>query len=224
MACPVIFIAETDSFDVRKYPFMVAPAYEMVDEKVIRKWTKYVSDGGHLVLSVRTGMKDNNSHLWQTMLQQPIWNLIGAKTDGFDQLPPSVTGNINFGTEKYQWNVWGDFLIPDKNSETWATYSDQYYAGKACVIKRNLGKGSVVYVGVESKDKTLEEAVLRKLYKDSGVQILDLPDYVFVEWRDGYWVAVNYSSQNFELSISDKKQIVLGDKTLVPGGVTVWKN
>ncbi|MEI7675145.1 MAG: beta-galactosidase [Bacteroidales bacterium] len=224
MACLVTFIAEIDSFDVRKYPFMVAPAYEMVDEKVIQKWKKYVSDGGHLVLSVRTGMKDNNSHLWQTMLQQPIWNLIGAKIDGFDQLPPSETGNINFGTDKFQWNVWGDFISPDRNTETWATYADQYYAGKPCVIKRNLGKGSVVYVGVESKDIAMEEAVLRKLYTTSGAQILDLPDYVFVEWRDGYWVAVNYSSQKFELNIADEKQIVLGDKTLVPGGVTVWKN
>jgi len=224
MACPVTFIAETDSFDVRKYPFMVAPAFEMVDETVIRKWTKYVSDGGHLVLSVRTGMKDNNSHLWQTMLQKPIWNLIGAKIDGFDQLPPSEIGNISFGSEKFQWNVWGDFLLPEKNTETWATYTDQFYVGKTCVIKRNLGKGTVIYVGVESKDKGLEEAVLRKLYTTVGAQILDLPDYVFVEWRDGYWVAVNYSSENYELKLTTNQQIVLGEKTLAPGAVTVWKN
>ncbi|MFZ4725124.1 MAG: beta-galactosidase trimerization domain-containing protein, partial [Paludibacter sp.] len=206
-----------------KYPFIVAPAYEMVDETVIRKWTKYVSDGGHLVLSVRSGMKDNNSHLWETLLQQPIWNLIGAKIEGFDQLPPSETGNLNFGTDKFQWNVWGDFLSPDKNTETWATYADQYYAGKPCVIKRNLGKGSVVYVGVESKDKALEEAVLRKLYNESGAQILDLPDYVFVEWRDGYWVAVNYSSEKYELKIAPEKQVVMGEKTIASGSVTVWK-
>ena len=223
MGCPVTFVAETDSFDVRKYPFMVAPAFEMVDEKVIRKWKKYVSDGGHLVLSVRSGMKDNNSHLWQTMLQQPIWNLIGAKIDGFDQLPPSETGNITFGSEEFQWNVWGDFLSPDKNTETWATYADQYYAGKPCVVKRNIGKGSVVYVGAESKDKALEEAILRKLYTISGAQILDLPDYVFVEWRDGYWVAVNYSSEKYELKISPTQRIMLGEKSLKPGGVTVWK-
>ena len=223
MACPVAFIAETDSFDVQKYPFMVAPAYEMVDEKVIHKWTKYVSDGGHLVISVRTGMKDNNSHLWEKLLQQPIWNLIGAKVDGFDQLPPTVIGNINFGGTKFQWNVWGDMLIPDKNTETWATYADQFYAGKPCVIKRNLGKGTVAYVGVESKDKELEEAVLRKLYTTSGAQILDLPDYVFVEWREGYWVAVNYSSEKYELPIPSNSKIIIGEKIVVPGGVTVWK-
>ena len=91
------------------------------------------------------------------------------------------------------------------------------------MIKRNLWKGSVVYVGVESKDKALEEAVLRKFYNESGTQILDLPDYVFVEWRDGYWVAVNYSSEKYELKLTTKQQIVLGERTLAPGGVTVWK-
>lgn len=223
MACPVTFIAETDSFDVKKYPFMVAPAYEMVDETVIRKWTNYVNDGGHLILSVRTGMKDNNSHLWEKLLQKPIWNLIGAKVEGFDQLPPSVTGNIDFEGTKFHWNVWGDLITPFKNTETWATYTDQYYAGKACVIKRNIGKGSVVYVGSESKDKALEEAILRKLYHEVGAKVLDLPDYVFVEWREGYWVAVNYSSEKYELPISNNSKIVVGEKIIAPGSVTVWK-
>ena len=223
MACPVVFIAETDSFDVKKFPFMVAPAFEMVDQNVIRKWTKYVSDGGHLVLSVRTGMKDNDSHLWETMLQQPIWKLIGGKVDGFDQLPPSMSGSIDFDGQKIPWNVWADQLTPDKNTEVWASYADQFYAGKACVIKRNLGKGSVVYVGAESKDKVLEEKVLRKLYTETGTKIMDLPDYVFVEWRDGYWVAVNYSSEKYELEISAKQYFLQGNKTLLPGGVAVWK-
>ncbi len=223
MGCPVTFIAETDSFDVKKYPFMVAPAYEMVDNKVILKWKKYVENGGNLVLSVRTGMKDNNSHLWETLLQQPIWNLIGAKIEGFDQLPTSVFGNIDLSGQKFQWNVWGDLLSVDKNTESWATYSDQYYSGKSCIVKRNLGKGSVLYVGVESKDKALEGAVLRKFYLESGAQILDLPDYVFIEWRDGYWVGVNYTSQKYELQLLKNQQLLIGEKNILPGGVAVWK-
>ena len=64
---------------------------------------------------------------------------------------------------------------------------------------------------------------MRKLYKEAGAKILDLPDYVFVEWREGCWVAVNYSSEKYELEISAKQQILMGEKLLAPGGVTVWK-
>jgi len=46
---------------------------------------------------------------------------------------------------------------------------------------------------------------------------------VFVEWRDGYWVAVNYSSVNFELDMIGNKKNIFGELMLAPGSVTVWK-
>lgn len=223
MACPVTFVHETDSFDVRKYPFMVAPAYEMLDATLIRKWTKYVTDGGHLVLTTRTGMKDNNGHLWEALIQQPIWNLIGAKIDYFDQLPPNVQGSVQFLEKSYTWNVWGDILSPQKGTESWATYSNQYYAGRPCVVKRDIGKGSVLYVGVESTDKELEETILRRYYDESGAKVMDLPDYVFVEWRAGYWVAVNYTSEKYDLKLIPSQNIIMGEKIISPGNLTVWK-
>ncbi|NDP21045.1 MAG: beta-galactosidase [Paludibacter sp.] len=223
MGCPVTFIQETDNFDVQKYPFMVAPAYEMVDKKLIDKWTKYVADGGHLVLTTRTGMKDKNGHLWETLLQQPIWDLIGAKIDFFDQLPPTKTSTVEFADKKYGWNVWGDVITPTQHTEVWSTHTDNFYTGKAAAVNHKLGKGSVLYVGVVSTEGEFENALLRKFYLQSGAQILHLPDYVFVEWRNGYWVAVNYGSKQFELPVPNGKEIVFGDKSVMPGGVTVWK-
>jgi len=223
MGCPVTFIQETDSFNFRKYPYIVVPAYEMVDHILIEKLMKYVSDGGHLVLSTRSGMKDHNGHLWESLLQEPIWKLIGAHINYFDQLPPDKFGIITSQDKKYSWNVWGDILTPDKNTESWATYSDLYYAGKTCVVKQEIGKGSVLYIGVESKDGLLEGDVLRRFFTESGATILKLPDYVFVEWRDGYWVAVNYSSEKFNINFTQNNEIIIGQKELLPGAVTVWK-
>lgn len=223
MGASVTFIQETDDFDVKKYPFMVAPAFEMVDNKLIMKWKKYVEGGGHLILTTRSGMKDNNSHLWEALLQQPIWELIGAKVDGYDQLSPVEEANVSFEGKNYTWNVWGDQLSPFPGTDVWATYSDQFYAGKPCVVKNRMGKGAVYYVGVNSKNKDLEKQLLRKIYIESKATILDLPDYFFVEYRDGYWVAVNYTSETVSAPIKDKAIIVVGTKTVAPGGVVVWK-
>ena len=223
MGAPVTFLQEIDSFDVKQYPLMVAPAFEMTDERLIQKWKRYVAAGGHLVLTSRTGMKDNNGHLWQSLLQQPVWDLIGAKVDGYDHLPPQTTGTIKMGDSSYAWNVWGDQLTPEKGTDVWATFNDQFYAGKATVVKNQIGKGAVYYVGTQSVKGEMEKQVLRKVYGEAGATILNLPNYVFVNWRNGFWVGVNYTSEAVELPIPAEATIVLGNKKLLPGGVTVWK-
>ena len=44
-----------------------------------------------------------------------------------------------------------------------------------------------------------------------------------VNWRDGFWIAVNYSSEKVFINIPDKAQIIYGSKELDPAGVAVWK-
>lgn len=224
MGVPVTFLQETDSFDVEQYPFMVAPAYEMVDARLVTKWKRYVEEGGRLVLTSRTGMKDNHSHLWEALLQQPIWDLIGAKVDYFDQLPSAVEAHVAFDGRSYTWNVWGDILTPTtSDTEVWASYADQFYAGKPCVVKHTLGKGSVYYVGVWSESKELEKQILRKIYTENGATILDQPDYVFTEFRDGYWVTVNYTSKTVEAPAPAGAAFVIGTRSVAPAGVAVWQ-
>jgi beta-galactosidase len=222
MGVPITFIQESDTFDHKKFPFMIAPAYEMIDNHLLSKWKNYVTNGGHLILTTRSGMKDNRSHLWETLLQQPIRELIGAKVEYFDQLPPAEEAHVAFNENNYAWNVWGDILTP-LSGESWVSYSDQFYEGKSCVVKNSFGKGSVYYIGIISKSKELEKQLLRKIYTEAGASILDLPDYVFTEYRNGYWVTVNYTSQMVNAPVHPGKTTVIGSKEVPPGGVTVWK-
>ena len=223
LGCSVQFIQETDSFDVAKFPFMVAPAYEMVDATLVKKWTNYVKSGGNLILSCRTGLKDNNSHLWESLIQSPIYNLIGARIDFFDQLPPGKTSIIRASDKNYTWQIWADILTANVGTESWATHQTQFYAGKSAVVFRKSGKGSVLYMGAASTDGALEEAMLRQFFESNKVSVMQLPDYVFVEWQAGFWVAVNYTSTPFDLSIPENSTILKGNKKLLPGGVTIWK-
>lgn len=223
MGCAVTFLQETDVFDVRKYPYMVAPAYEMIDDTLIQKLSKYVSEGGNLVLSVRSGMKDNNGHLWQAMLQQPIWDLIGAKVDYFDQLPPSKTSTLNIEGGEYKWNVWADILQPKPQTKVIAKHTDNFYTGQAAATLCKQGKGNVMYIGFHSVDGEAEEKLLRRFYEQNQTKILDLPDYVFVEWRDGYWVAVNYTSETYTIPTNGTEKWFLGSDELKSGCVSVWQ-
>ena len=223
LGCPVDVITEDRDFS--RYKFLVAPAYQLLDEQLVARWTKYVQDGGHLVLTARTGQKDRRGQLWEGPWAAPITSLIGAKfsPQAFDLLPGSLKGKVTAQGKSYEWGSWGESLLPATGTQTLATYADQFYSGNAAVVSRKLGRGSVTYVGVESLEGDLERDVLRTVYTAAGIPTENFADQFFVEWRDGFWVATNFTSQKQTAPVPANAKIIVGKKEMEPAGVTVWQ-
>ena len=213
----------TEEKDFLKYPVMVAPAYELLDATLVQRWKQYVMNGGHLILSSRTGQKDRNGKLWEMKWAEPIYELIGGSVSFYDLMPDTVTGTIRSGSQNYTWNNWADILEPYAGTEVWATYTNQYYAGKAAVIHHKLGKGTVTYAGPDTDNGALEKAILQRVYQQAKIKIENLPEGVIIEWRDGYWVGVNYSDRVYNVSIPANAKILIGSKLLKPADVVIWK-
>jgi beta-galactosidase len=218
---PLDIISEDADFNA--YPVLIAPAYQLVDEELVRRWTRYAEQGGHLVLTCRTGQKRRNGQLWEAPWAAPIRPLVGADLSFFDLLLEDGRGEVTSNDTTFQWNVWADVLKPNEGTESLAKYSNQFYAGQAAVTYRRLGKGSVTYVGVQTKDGRLEREVLREVYKRAGLTTEDYPQGVYVDWRDGFWVAVNYSSRPAEIGVPKGAEILYGTQPLKPADVLVWR-
>ncbi|WP_207891099.1 beta-galactosidase [Hymenobacter edaphi] len=213
-----------ESHDFAPYPVLVAPAYQLLDQPLVARWRRYAEQGGHLVLTSRTGQKDREAHLWEQRLGGPIHELIGTKEIYFDLLPESLRAQVQLGAASYAWNNWGDVLDPAAGTEAWATYADQFYRGRAAVLHRRLGKGSVTYIGPDTDDGRLEEATLRRVYAEAGIPVLTLPEGVTVEWSRGLWYGLNYSSEPQTLPVPAGAKVLLGSRALAPAGVVVWKD
>lgn len=220
LGCPVEVITEDKDF--AHYPFLVAPAYQLVDEKLVQRWTRYAENGGHLILSCRTAQKDRRGHLWEAPWASPIHALIGASIPAYDVLPSPVTAKVKAGSKIYDWAVWGDQLEPQAGTATLARYADQFYAGKAAATTHRLGKGSVTYVGVESLAGELETDLLRQVFGNAGVKVENYDDQLFVDWRDGFWIATNFTSKEQPAPIPKGAKLLVGSKRLPPAGVAVW--
>jgi beta-galactosidase len=221
LGAPVEYMSESDDFSAA--PVLIAPAYQLIDEELVRKWTRYAEQGGNLVLTCRTGQKKRNGHLWEARWAEPIYSLIGAEVPFFDLLLDDGKGEVSMKSASYPWNVWADVLKPQAGTESLASYANQYYAGQSAVTYRRLGKGSVTYIGVHTKDGRLERDVLREVYKRAGISTEDYPSGVYVDWRDGFRVAVNYSSSAVEIGIPKGSEILIGRQPLKPAEVLVWR-
>lgn len=218
---PVDFIDERADFS--KYTTMIAPAYEMLDKELVQRWRTYAEQGGNLILTCRTGHKTRNGQLWEAPFAEPIYSLIGAKIDFYDLLQPSTPDQVIFDGKRYDWTSWGEILIPDTDTQTWAAYEGDYYAGRPAIITHRLGKGSVTYVGVDSKDGEMEKAVLKKLYGQLNIPLLDLAPGLHIEYRDGFGIAVNYSDKTLSLPLNPNVKYIFGGKDIKTAGVSVWK-
>jgi beta-galactosidase len=220
LGAPVDVITEEREFS--SYPFLIAPAYQLVDKELIERFRKYSEQGGHLILTTRTGHKDRRGHLWEAMWAEPIYDLIGARIPIYDLLPAPHTGTVRMGQVSWSWGSWADILEPGQGTTTLATYTDQFYAGKAAATTRKLGKGSVTYIGPDTLGGEFEKEVYRRVYAAAGVATERFPNQFIVDWRDGFWIATNFTEKPVPIPGSPKARILIGDREVAPAGVTVW--
>lgn len=219
---PMDFIAEDDDFS--RYPFLIAPAYQMVSEALAKKWRRYVEQGGHLILTSRTGQKNAEGHFHEGPWAAPILDLIGADVDGFDMLPPSASAQVTAVGKTHVWHRWADILTPRPGTQVLATYADHYYAGKAAATTRKLGKGTVTMIGVSTDDGALEREIVRSVYQRAGVVVEDLPKGVLIDWRGGFDFMMNYNPQPFSPVLPATARIVHGHVPLAPAQTLIWKD
>jgi len=218
---PVDFIRENADFTA--YPVIVVPAYQQMSLELIRKLTQYAENGGNLIISCRSGHQNELGHLWEAKHAEPIYELIGSEIAFYD-LPQSFDpGTVEMDGNKYSWNSWGDILQPSSETESWASYQGDFYAGKAAVTFRQFNEGSVSYVGADSQKGDLELAVLKKVYNRLDIPVENYPAGIIVEYRDGFGIAMNYSDSTYKIDLSEDTEILIGETEIPTAGVLVWK-
>lgn len=218
---PVDFITEEKNFE--DYPVMIVPAYQLADKELVQRWMDYVMQGGNLVLTCRTAHKDRMGRLFEAPFGSLINDLTGNSMDFYDLLLPEDPGIIQMDEKNYTWNTWGEILTPGKDSQVWATYSNEFYEGKPGVTFRKLGKGTVTYVGVDSTDGSLETEVLKKLYTTIQIPVMDLPYGVTMEYRNGFGVVLNYSDKPYKFDLPKGANLLIGEEMIPTAGVLVFK-
>ena len=218
---PVDFINESKDFS--SYPVMIVPAYQLADTALVDRWVEYVKKGGNLVLTCRTAQKDRLGRLFEAKFGSLISRLTGDEIEFYDLLLPVNPGKVVMNNKEYTWNTWGEILKPNNNSQVWATYVDEFYDGKPAVTFRKLGKGTVTYVGVDTTDGQMESEFLKKLYKYIGIQVMDLPYGITLEYRNGLGIVMNYSDKPYHFILPSDTKVLIGNAEIPVAGVLVFK-
>lgn len=217
---PVDFITEAKDFT--DYRVMIVPAYQLADKELVDRWIAYVKQGGNLVVTCRTAQKDRYGRLPEAPFGSMLDPLTGNEMEFYDLLLPEDKGVVEFDGKRYAWNTWGEILKPGKGVQVWATYDEEFYAGKPAITSRRLGRGTVTYVGVDSADGSLEREVLKKLYAELEIPVMDLPYGVTMEYRNGMGIVLNYSDRPYRFELPKGAKKLIGEEAIPTAGVLVF--
>jgi beta-galactosidase len=156
--------------DLSNYRLVVAPALYVTDAALANKLTAFVKNGGTLILTFRSGVKDEHNAVTELTLPGPFAEIAGVAIHEFDPQISEEQEIVGPGESSFPARTWSDILDPS-TAKVLATYGKGYYSGKPAVTENHAGKGWVYYVGTESKSPFFYDRLISLAAQKSQVAL-----------------------------------------------------
>lgn len=196
----------SDAGDFSAYPVLIAPLQYLMNPTLEAKYKAYVENGGHLVLTMRTGVKDD-SNLCMTDRPLPgnLSEVVGLEIPEYDCLRDTEIKVLWDGVG-YTGAKWSD-IITLKGASPLAVFDSEFYAGAPAVTVHPYGKGLAYYVATEPT-AGLMERLAGELIQKAGLRSLgSTPDGVEISHRRGqgkdYIFVLNHTDKPQTVSIPE---------------------
>jgi beta-galactosidase len=152
------------------YKLVIAPALHLLDDCRIKQLTEFVEQGGHLVLTIRSGMKDDRGALLPMRQPGPLSNVAGVEVEDYYALvdPVPVSGAWLDGTSR----VWAERLavLDDEATTVLARFepSNGWLDDRPAITAYEARAGRAYVVGAYLNDEA-QQTMLDAIAYDAGV-------------------------------------------------------
>jgi len=213
---PVDMISDADDFS--KYKVVIAPLMFLMTPELETKLRNYAARGGHLVLTMRTGVKNWTNIVVPHTLPGPLADVVGLKIHDYDCLW-GVSQAVRWQDERCVTGPepcakWCD-LITRSSARPLAYYTMDYYKDTPAVTENAYEKGMAYYAGTELPP-TVMKAFISHVLAGAGVEpiIEAAPEGVEVTRRRGtkedYVFVLNHNGTAVDLVFPARWQVLIG--------------
>ena len=175
-------IIQPNDSQLSRYKIVLASNIMLLSPADAENLTRYVENGGHLVVGVRAGMKNENNVVVDTPWPGYLAELTGVTVDEFEAFPAHAWNQAVYQGKRYDVRSWADVLT-SHTARVDAVYGGKFYKGKPAITRNFVGKGSAVYLGVAGCPD-LVKAYLEGLMDECGITRTPLPKNVFMTVRE----------------------------------------
>lgn len=140
--------------DLSRYKLVIAPSMQLMAGGEADLLKLYVHNGGTLVGTFNTGLVDEHHIAPDSGYPHDLTDLFGLEVLEFDPLPAGEENHLAFrgafpATHLHPARMWCD-LIETRECEVLATYTKDFYAGRAAMTLHTFGLGKAIYLGTLS--------------------------------------------------------------------------
>jgi beta-galactosidase len=155
--------------DLEDYRLISLPLSPIVDAELVEGLTRWVSQGGHLLMSWGAGTRDRHNRTVERVRPGLLADLAGVHVRRFESLNETKVG-LRLGPWIGRGEVWADILEPT-TARPLGHYFDwrKHYSGEPCYTVNHYGQGRVYYVGTSLGPVAMARAYWQIL-REAGLQ------------------------------------------------------
>jgi beta-galactosidase len=155
--------------DFSAYKVLIVPALYIADDALLQRISDYVKNGGHVVMTFKSGFANENSAVRWVRAPGPLREAAGFSYQEFSNLekPLALKGDPYHAGADNKVSYWAEFLMPE-HAKTLATYDHPFFGKWPAITENQFGSGTLLYEGTYLSD-ALQKAVLTHALQEAGL-------------------------------------------------------
>jgi beta-galactosidase len=169
--------------DFSQYKMLIVPALYISDDALLKRISDYVKNGGHVVMTFKSGFANENSAVRWVRAPGPLREAAGFSYQEFSSLehPLALRDDpFHAGADDTVF-YWAEFLMPE-HAKALVYYDHPFFGKWPAITENDYGAGTLLYEGTYLSDK-LQTAMIKGALEKAGLTGADqsLPAAVHVE-------------------------------------------
>jgi beta-galactosidase len=150
--------------DLSGYALICVPPLYIADDALLQRLSDYVRNGGHLLVSFKSGFCDAFSTVRPSRMPGILRSAAGFSYQEFSNLknPLPLKGDPFQAGDRNRVSVWAEMIIPE-NAKPLAYYDHPFFGRYPAMTRNQFGKGTFTYEGTFLSDGLQEKVMLDML-------------------------------------------------------------
>jgi beta-galactosidase len=159
----------TPESDFSRYKVLLVPPLYVASDAVLGKVARFVENGGHVVMSFKSGFANEHSTVRWQRAPGPLRKAAGFCYQEFSNL----VGPVRLQPDRYRLGennratIWAEFLMPE-TADVLERYEHPFFGQWPALTRNKHGKGTLTYQGAVLSNE-LQQAVIREALELAGL-------------------------------------------------------
>jgi beta-galactosidase len=153
------------------YELILVPPLYVASDALLERLAAYVKEGGHLLVSFKSGFCDEHSMVRWTRAPGPLREAAGFSYQEFSNLsnPLALRGDPFQAGKDNTVSAWAEMIVPE-TARPLASYEHPFFGKYAALTRNSFGKGTLTYLGTFPSDRLFQK-ILEDTLKTAGITL-----------------------------------------------------